>query len=202
MNVKAILFLLLFIKAFLVQAQSAKNADRIKPYIAIIKANGNKFKGLFFKIDSQNVLLYANEKYSEIKTAEVKSIKLRVSKAKYELKSYIFKNVGKNDKDEYKYINQQGKSVDKWGREEPTANEELSGLINGAIFGAAMEGVANIVAGTLHNINPSIANYKFRNGFDFSQLEAINYFSVYYQQNPNTVAELNKLKALSASFKP
>ncbi|RZL18376.1 MULTISPECIES: hypothetical protein [Pedobacter] len=202
MRIKLILLISLVINAFFVKAQITKNPERVKPYIAIVKTNTEKFKGLFFKIDSQTVLLYANEKYVEVKTSEIKSIKLRITKANYELQSYIFKHIGKNDPNEYKYSNQRGKAVDKWGREEPTPNEELAGVIGGAIFGTAMEGVANVLAGTLHNINPSIANYKFRKGFDFTQMETINYYSVYYQQNPNTLAELKKIKALSANFKP
>ena len=195
---------ILFVAILSISTQfcKAQISDGVKPYIAIVKTNDSKTKGLFFKIDSQTVLLYSDEKYHEIKTSEIKSIKLRVTKASYELQSYVFKYVGKKDPNEYKYTNQQGKAVDKWGREEPTPDEELAGAVGGAIFGTAMEGVANIIAGSLHNINPNIANYKFSRGFDYSQLEALNYYSVYYQQNPNTLAELNKIKALSVGFKP
>ncbi|TCD08573.1 hypothetical protein EZ449_12085 [Pedobacter frigidisoli] len=183
-------------------AQSSKISDGIKQYIAIIKTKDDKFKGLFVKIDSHKVILYSKDKYQEVTTSDVKSIKLRVTKASYELQSYIFKYVKKEDPKEYQYTNQRGESVDKWGREKPTTNEEIAGAVAGAIVGTALEGVANVVVGSLHNINPSIANYKFRKEFDFAQLETISYYSVYYQQNPNTLAELKKLKELSANFKP
>lgn len=201
MKIKLIIIVLLFIKANFVQAQNARISDGIKPYIAIVKTQNSKVKGLFLKIDSQKVLLYSRDKYVEINTSDVKSIKFRVTKASYELQSYIFKYVEKQNPYQYKYTNQRGESVDEWGRVKPTPNEELASAVTGAIIGTALEGVANVVAGSLHNINPNIANYKFGNGFDFTQLETISYFSVYYQQNPNTAAELKKLKELSANFK-
>lgn len=201
MKIKLIIILLLLIEADFVQAQNAKVSDKNKPYIAIIKTQNSKVKGLFLKIDSQKVLLSANDKYLGINTSDVKSIKFRISKANYELQSYIFKYVEKQDQYQYKYINQRGENVDEWGRVEPTPNEELASAVTGAIIGTALEGVANIVAGSLRNINPNIANYKFGKGFDFTQLETISYFSVYYQQHPNTAAELKKLKELSANFK-
>lgn len=202
MKIKFVLLICLITNALSSLAQSPKISDGIKPYIAIVKTKGDKFKGLFVKIDSQRVLLYAKDQYQEVQTSDIKSIKLRVTKASYELQSYFFKYVQKDDPTEYKYTNQQGKRVDKWGREEPTANEEIAAAVAGAIIGTAIEGVANVVVGSLHNINPNIANYKFGKGFDFDQLDTISYYSVYYQQNPNTLAELKKLKELSANFKP
>jgi len=202
MKSKVVFSFLLLTYALSGRAQSASNYNRIKPYIAIIKTNDSKVKGLFFKIDSQNVLLYSKGKYLQLKTADVKSIKLRVTKPGYELQSYIFQYIGKEDPQQYKYINQRGKAVDKWGREEPTPNEELGNAFAQAIFGTAMEGIANVIAGSLHQINPSVADYKFRKGFNFDQLEPISYYSVYYQQNPNTLAELKRIKSLSSNFKP
>ena len=91
MKIKLIIILLLLIEADFVQAQNAKVSDKNKPYIAIIKTQNSKVKGLFLKIDSQKVLLSANDKYLGINTSDVKSIKFRIRKANYELQSYIFK---------------------------------------------------------------------------------------------------------------
>jgi hypothetical protein len=195
MKIKLFLCLLLSSFTFLCIAQSSKIIEGIKPYKVVIKTKDSTIRGLFLKIDSQNVTVYDKDKFVSIKTSDIKSIKLRVTKPSYQLKSYIFSATAKND---YNRLNSDGKWVDKWGNEEPTLGEQ-AGMV---FFGVIGEGIANGIVGTLHNINPNIAHYKFKKGFDYNELESLSYYSVYYQQNPNTLAELKKIKSLTAGFKP
>jgi len=169
--------------------------DGLKPYLAKIITKDSTVKGIFLKIDSQNVVVFSKGRYTKINTTDIKSIKLKITKPGYELQSYLFKYV---EKKEYNYLNQQGKRVDEWGRGEPSFDDDVAGVIGGVI----LEGITNIVVGSLHNINPNVASYRFKNGFDMAQLESLSYYSIYYQQHPNTLAELKKIKELSVGFKP
>lgn len=205
MRIKPFFVFVFFICSFNSFAQSEKAfGSGIKSYLAVIKTKESKHKGVLLRVDSQKFVILSDDKYQEINTADIKSIKLRVVKPSYEVQSYIFKYIktDKTDKKDKYHINQQGKRVDEWGREEPSFGEEVGGAVMGAVFGVVLEGATNLVVGTLHNINPNIAHYKFKNGFDYNQMEELSYFSTYYQTNPNILAESQKIKKITAGFKP
>ena len=180
--------LIFFLSITLVKAQS------IKPYKAILKTENGKYKGILYKIDSVNAILNHDGEFIKVPINEIKTVQIRTVKKGYKGTSFI--KIGEDRAEEYK-MNTAGKMVDKWGKEEPTFKEDVSATAFSVVFTA----LANAVALPIHAINPNLARFNF-NKIDKNKLNELSYYSIYYQANPNVLAELQQLKSISATFKP
>ncbi|TCD21794.1 hypothetical protein EZ456_18690 [Pedobacter psychrodurus] len=180
--------LLFFLSLTLAKAQS------IKPYIAILKTENGKYKGILYKVDSVNAILNHDGEFIKVPINEIKTAQIRTIKKGYKGTNFI--KVGDDNPDEYK-INAHGKSVDKWGHEAP----DLEGYASATVFSVVFTALANAVALPIHAINPNLARFNL-NKIDENKLNELSYYSIYYQANPNVLAELHQLKTISSSFKP
>lgn len=183
-----ICFIVLLITTNLIAA----SAQSVQPYLAIIKAKDNiSYKGILQRVDANNVILNSDKGMETIPFQLIKSIKIRVPKKGYKVKNFTpDTNKNKNYKQ-----NAAGKFVDEWGNEEPSLTEIKDGVIASVVGNVLINSVALPVS----KINPSISNFKidYDQSKYISQLSELSYFSIYYQANPDTAAELRKIKEIS-----
>lgn len=169
-------------------------AQRIVPYKAILETSHGKEKGLLHKVDITAIVLNQNGKFVTVESSKIKRIKIRRVKKAYKLKTYLADQP--NDDGPYK-LNGNNEWVNRFGNRVPTLEEEIAG----SFFFAALNGVANVIAFPIHAINPNLATYKLQKGLNKNQLEELSYYSIVYQVNPNILAELRKMKEISAKTK-
>lgn len=172
----------------------ALSAQQVKPYQAIIKTVSAKHKGILYKVDSFEVVLNNDGEFINIPLNEIKTAQIRTVKKGYKGKSFI--KIGEDRAEEYK-VDSRGKRVDKWGKEEPTLAEDASATVYSVFFTA----LANAIALPIHAINPNVASFRLQD-HNPVKLNELRYYSIYYQANPDVIAELHQIKAISASFKP
>lgn len=175
---------------------SRSTAQSVKPYLAIVKTQSAKYKGIFYKSDSSNVILNAEGNFLTIESKTVKTIRIRGLKKGYQAINLI--KIGSEPQD-YK-VNSNGKMVDKWGKEMPTPEQELATTFF-SVIGTA---IANGLALPIHAINPNQASFRFRGNHAGEKMkwQELNYYSVYYQSHPDVLAELRKMREISSLFKP
>ncbi|RBQ02875.1 hypothetical protein DRW42_24820 [Pedobacter miscanthi] len=189
---KTIFFTLsLFLTVSLAMAQT------VKPYLATVKTKAFVTKGVLYKVDSASLVVVADDKFVSIGITDIQSIKIKTPKKKKDLIRFVKYDPWNEDNFEKRT---DGIKVRKWGEKDPTLGEE----INGHIAATMVNVTGNILAAPIQSINPSIARFKINGskekyGLLFNDLKL---FSVYYQANPNILAELQQLKAISATFKP
>lgn len=169
----------------------------VKPYFATIKTLNGTQKGILYKVDSARVIINSDSKFEQISISNIRWIKLKVLKSKD--KEFIkFATYDPWNKNNFELKN--GVQVRKWGEKDPTLGEEIGGHVATTVINVA----GNILAAPIQSINPSVASYKIK--YDkqlyLSVLSELSYYTVNYQVNPDIRAELNKLKAISANFKP
>lgn len=177
----------------LILSVSLVKAQTIKPYIAIVKTEKGKYKGILQRVDSVKVVLNHDGALIPVPLNEIKTVQIRTVKKGYQGFSLI--KIGEDRAEEYK-MDASGKMVDKWGKEEPTFKEDVSATVFSVIFTA----LGNAIALPIHAINPNVARFKWREK-DPIQVNELSYYSVYYQANPNVLAELQQLKKISTAFK-
>ncbi len=168
----------------------------VKPYLAIIKTKSCKYKGILHKINSSDIILNDEGNFIKIQRSDIKTAQIRAIKKNF--KSIDLIKIG-SDKQVYTQ-NSNGKMVDQWGKEMPTVEDELATTFF-SVIGTA---IANGLALPIHAINSNLAKFRFNGDIKSRQLkfEELNYYSIYYQANPNVLAELRKMKEISAPFKP
>jgi len=169
-------------------------AQSIKPYIAIVKTEKAKYKGILQRVDSVKVVLNHDGTLIPVLLNEIKTVQIRA--VKKDFKGINLIKVGDEDPDQY-HIDERGKSVDKFGRAAPDLEDYAATTFFSVIFTA----IGNAFALPIHAINPNVARFKFSNK-EAKPVNELSYYSIYYQANPNTLAELKQLKAISGSFKP
>lgn len=189
---KLVCLIILFIAA----SFSSAHAQSVQHYLAIIKVkNKVSHKGILQRVDSNNVIINSEKGLEIIPYQSIKSVKIRVPKKSYKLKNFT-PDTGKNTN--YRQ-NAEGKFVDEWGNEEPSLTEVKDGVI-ASVLGNVL---INSVALPISKINPSISNFKIN--YDkttyISRLDELSYYSIHYQANPDTAAELRKLKEISLKSK-
>ncbi|NII83862.1 MULTISPECIES: hypothetical protein [unclassified Pedobacter] len=186
---KTICFVLIFfLSCTLLKAQG------VKPYIAIIKTEKAKYKGILQRVDSVKVVLNHDGTLIPVLLKEIKTVQIRA--VKKDFKGINLIKVGDEDPDEY-HTDERGKSVDKFGHEAPDLKDYAAITFYSVIFTA----VGNALALPIHAINPNVARFKFNNE-GAKPINELSYYSIYYQANPNVLAELQQLKSISSSFKP
>jgi hypothetical protein len=185
---KNIFFVLFFLSATVAMAQN------VKPFIAVIKTQNGKQKGILYKVDSANVILNHDGEFIAVPLNEIKTVQIRTIKKGFKGINLI--KMGEDRAEEYK-VNSEGKRVDKWGKQEPTLQEDAAATVSSVFF----TGLANAVALPIHAINPNVARFNFSQK-DGNKLSELSYYSIYYQANPNVLAELQQLKSISSAFKP
>ncbi len=175
---------------------SRTTAQTVEPYIAIVKTQSDKYKGILYKVDSSNVILNAAGNFVKIETKTIKTIRIRGGKKAYHVIDLI--KTG-SDPQEYK-LNSNGKMVDKWGNEMPTPEQELATTFF-SVIGTA---IANGLALPIQSINPNQALFRFSGNHANEKIkwQELNYYSIYYQSNPDVLAELRKMREISSQFKP
>jgi hypothetical protein len=160
--------------------------QQIKPYLAVVKTDHGKVKGVLQSIDSNGIVLDTETGFNKIETKSIKSVKIKVVKTPYQPKTYLNYSW---DTAEYN-IYQNGKMVNKSGEVEPTLGEQVSisvvtGLLNG---------VTNLMAIPIQAINSSIATYSFKNKLTAEEQQSLSYFSIEYQRSPKSMLALKQLK--------
>jgi len=186
---KTIYFTLLFFLSI-----ASMNAQTIKPYIAIVKTEKAKYKGILQRVDSVKVVLNHDGKLIPVLLNEIKTVQIRTVKKNFKGINLI--KVGDDDPDQY-HTNERGKSVDKFGHEAP----DLEGYAAITFYSVIFTAVGNALALPIHVINPNVARFKFSNAAA-KPISELSYYSIYYQANPNVLAELQQLKSISSTFKP
>ncbi|QPH39678.1 hypothetical protein [Pedobacter endophyticus] len=168
---------------------------QVRAFIAVVKTAEGKKKGVLHKVDSANVFLQSSDGLVAVAIPTIEKVQIRPLKKNFEGVDLI--KIGSEE--EYT-INSRGERVDKWGKEAPSPEEEL-GVTFFSIIATA---IANGLAAPIHAINPNLAKFKF-DGDVLSnkiKLEKLSYYSIYYQANPNILAELKQIKEISNQFKP
>jgi len=173
---------------------SLTKAQTIKPYMAIVKTEKAKYKGILQRVDSVKVVLNHDGTLIPVLLNEIKTVQIRA--VKKDFKGINLIKVGDEDPDQY-HTDERGKSVDKFGHEAPDLKDYAAITFYSVIFTA----VGNAFALPIHAINPNVARFKFNNN-DAKQVNELSYYSIYYQANPNVLAELQQLKTISSTFKP
>ncbi|SDG59607.1 hypothetical protein SAMN05421827_108107 [Pedobacter terrae] len=176
---------------------SESRSQGIKPYIAIVKTKADVIKGLLYKVDSASVVMIVEGSPVTLRVDEIKTIKIRTPKKEASIIKFLKYDPWNENNFEKRA---DGAIVRKWGEKDPTLGEEVGGHVVTTVVNVT----GNIVAAPIQAINPSIANYKINgNAAKYAQHKTdLDYFSVYYQQNTNLTTELQKIKVISASFKP
>ncbi|KQM77230.1 hypothetical protein ASE74_18470 [Pedobacter sp. Leaf216] len=169
-------------------------AQIIKPHIAILKTQNGKYKGILYKVDSLDVVLNHDGEYINVPIKEIKTVQIRTIKKGYKGTSFL--KVGDEPGTEYK-TDSRGKMIDQWGHEQP----DLAGYASKTIISVVFNALVNTLALPIHAINPNIARFNFKQ-HPGNQLNELSYYSIYYQANPNVLAELRRMKDISSTFKP
>lgn len=168
-------------------------AQNVKPYIAVLKTQHGKQKGILYKVDSTQVILNHDGEFVTVPLNEIKTVQIRTIKKGYKGMNLI--KIGTQNPDQYT-IDKRGKLVDKWGKEAPTLEEEAGTTFFSVIFTA----IANAVALPIHAINPNVARFNLYQK-ESGELNELSYYSIYYQANPDVLAELRKMKNISSTIK-
>lgn len=173
------------------------NAQQVKPYLTTVKTKTSTVKGILYKVDSTGLLVATSDSLFKIPAEDVKSIKIRTPKKKAEVIRFLTYDPWSENNFEKR---PDGLTVRKWGEKDPTLGEEISGHVATTLINVA----GNVIAAPIQAINPSIANFKIKGDLNvFSRYQNdLKFFSVYYQSDPNQVAELQKIKEISRQFKP
>jgi hypothetical protein len=173
---------------FLFFCLASVNGQQIKPYLAVVKTTAGKYKGVLQKVDTGRVMILNPSGLVTIAAKDIEYVKIRVLKRGYVVKDY-FANV--KTKEEY-HLDRNGRMVDKWGHEAPTVNEEVSTSILTVFF----MGLVNVIALPIHAINPNLTQFSIQRDTTKyrEQLQELSYYSIYYQNNPDTRNELLRLR--------
>lgn len=147
------------------------------------------------KVDSTNVFLQSDDGLIAVAIPTIEKVQIRPLKKNFEGVDLI--KIGSEE--EYT-INSRGDRVDKWGKEAPSPEKELGATF----FSIIATAIANGLAAPIHAINPNLAKFKFDGDVSANKirLEKLSYYSIYYQANPNVLAELKRIKEISNPFKP
>jgi hypothetical protein len=189
LNMKNIYFTLIFLLCV-----TLAMAQNVKPYIAILKIKNDKFKGILYKVDSADVILNHDGEFIKVPLNEIETVQIRTIKKGYKGTNFI--KVGDDPGTEYR-TDSRGKTVDQWGNEQPSLKEYAA--VTG--FSVVFTALANAIAAPIHAINPNVARFNFKQE-EGNQLNELSYYSIYYQANPDVLAELRQMKNISSSFKP
>ncbi len=161
---------------------------QVKPYLAVVKTNAGSVKGVFYKIDSSQILIDTKQGFTAVQIQEIKKIEIRKAKKNYRLKK-VFKYKPYDDSNYELDIN--GNRVRKWGEEDPTLKEQIAAHVGTGMLNLA----TNIILFPLHSINPNVQKVCIKNPLNpYQELEPLASYSIYYQENPNTNLELEQLK--------
>ncbi|MDR6781563.1 hypothetical protein ABIE26_001949 [Pedobacter africanus] len=169
------------------------NAQTIKPYKAILETESGKLKGILQKVDSTNVILNIDGRFTAIKISDIQLVKIRTIKKHYKTQDFL------NDMPQTEYkVDQKGEMVDHWGNKAPGLKDEAAA----ATFGVILNGLFNVIAFPIHAVNPNIARFDLKDKKKSKQLSQLVYYSINYQSSPNThLADLKKLKEVSEKLK-
>ncbi|MDQ8004060.1 MAG: hypothetical protein REI64_04610 [Pedobacter sp.] len=169
-------------------------AQKVVPYKAVVKTKYGTERGVLHKVDSTSIVLNTNDKFISLSITEVKCIKIRRYKRPYRAKTYLDNSA----KETTTYqLNGNDDLVDRYGNKAPTLRDEIVE----SFWFAALNGVANVIAFPIHAINPNLAKYNLQEGLNKNQLDELSYYSIVYQVSPNILAELRKMKEISAKAK-
>lgn len=177
----------LYILCFLLCSVGITKAQTIKPYIAIIKTDSGKVKGILYTANADYLVVDAGNGFKTIKTSIIKSVKIREIKKEYQVKKLVKYDPYSEDN----YVKgPNGVPVRKWGEKDPTIGDEVFGHVGGSFFNI----IGNLIAAPIHSINPSLAKFKFKpNQIDSTQIQSLSYYTINYQQN-TTYGQLPPLK--------
>jgi hypothetical protein len=151
---------------------------QVKPYLAIIHTNNETFKGLLYKASADSICIKDEQNTmficaSEVKTIEIRSINKNSKYRKYS--NYDPYN------DRFVKVSKKMVHVRKWGEQDPTIEEELSGRIVTGFYNAALNGLAsslNLLGGSV-----SFMEINYNKESYYKQLTNLNYHSIEHQLN-------------------
>ncbi|WP_316842594.1 hypothetical protein [Pedobacter gandavensis] len=176
----------LFTIALVLCAITFAKAQTIKSYLAIVKTDSGKVKGILYTANPDYLVVDDGNGFKTVKMNIVRSVKIRMVKKGYEVKKLVSHDINSDGEFER---GPNGQMVRKWGTKEPTVGDQVWGAVGGTFFNV----IGNMIAAPIHAINPSLAYYKFQpTQPDSAKVQSLSYYSIQYQQNPSLV-ELPKL---------
>jgi len=164
-------------------------AQKVKPYLAIVKTNSGTSKGVLYRVDSTGLVMESDDKIVKININEIRLVKIKAVKKEYQPKQFAnYDPWNENNFDKQP----NGTPLRKWGEKDPTLKEEISGHIGAGIINVA----GNLIAAPIHSISGSIVKFQLKGNEreKAAQLKELVYFSIHYQTNPDVAAELRQLK--------
>lgn len=186
-----IVFLFVMCFGFCLQAQV------IRSYIAIVKTKDGKKKGILYQVNEDALTLQQGDSLILVKAVDIKNIRIRASKAPYELKSVVkYDPLAERN---YETLPNSQVRVRKDGQQDPDFGEQVAGHVGAAAVNVAV----NIIAAPIQAINSSIIKVDInQNPENFkNNKEDLSYHSIYYQKHTNYKDELKKIKAISNAMK-
>lgn len=186
-----VVFLIVMCFGFALQAQV------VHPYIAIVKTKDGKKKGILHQVTEDALTLEKGDSLIVIKAADIKNIRIRASKAPYDIKT-PFKYDPFADRN-YETLPNSQVRVRKNGEKDPDFGDQVAGQVGAAAVNIAV----NIIAAPIQAINSSIIKVDInQNPENFkNNKEDLSYHSIYYQKHTNFKDELKKIKDISNAMK-
>jgi hypothetical protein len=160
----------------LISAFFIAKANPVKPYLAIVHTPAGKIKGVLYYIDSTGIVIDPKDGMMKIKATDIKDIKIREFKKKYQVKKFL--KYDPWDESNYERTTS-GQKVRKNNEKEPTLTEELGGHA-GATF---INGVLNLLVAPFHAINPAI--YTSKKFVIKDEVSNLSGYCIFYQHYPD-----------------
>lgn len=182
---------------FLLCSGFVSQAQLMRSYIAIVKTKDGKKKGILHRVNEDAILLEQGDSLILVKAIDIKNIRIRASKAPYQLKSvFKYDPLGEHN---YERLPNSQVRVRKDGQKDPDTDEQ----IRGHLTNAAMNGAVNLVAAPIEAINSSIINISINQdiGTFKNNKEELSYHSIYYQRNYSPKDDLKKIQAIGKAMK-
>ena len=157
---------------------------QVKPYLAIVKTDQETFKGVLYEAAADSICLKTDKTTIYIASANVKSINLKEIKKNSKYRKFL--NYDPYN-DRFVKVSKKMVPVRKWGDNDPTIEEELSGRIVTCVYNTALNSVTSTMSSIFNGsvrfieIDYSASKYK-------SELTALNIHALRYQAEPDNNA--------------
>jgi hypothetical protein len=151
---------------------------QVKPYLAVVRTSGETIKGILYQVSTDSIFIKTDNSKVSLCPTMVKTIKIKEI-----TKSSKYQNYLGHDSYQARYlkVSKKMKPVRKWGEEDPTIEEELSGRIITGFYNAALNGIAS--------------SFRIMNGN--SKYLNINYDKLSYNRELNSLSAYSIEKQLS-----
>jgi len=115
---------------------------QVKPYLAVVRTSGQTVKGLLYQASADSICVKTEESTVFLCPDNIKTIKIKEISKNSKYRKYL--NYDPYN-DRLLKVSKKMKPVRKWGEQDPTIEEELSGRIITEFYNAALNGLASSV---------------------------------------------------------